>query len=385
MTTSGSSLLLDLSSTFQYNPFAMAEYLSRRDFLKLGGLAVGAFAAGTAFRPDFPRQPEQDLGMLARVAVKQVDVRSRPNDLAPIVGNRFKDQILQIYEELRPPDAPKFYNTLWYRVWGGYVHSARLQIVNIRLNEPVQWVPSAGQLCEVTVPYTTAYQPNKQTGWAPWRGSRLYFSSTHWVTDVERGPDGGPWYKIVNELSDSEIYYVPAAHLRLIKPEEFSPIARDVPPEKKRIEVSLREQTLRAFEYDEVVLETRISSGIPTRDTTQGEHPTATPPGKYVIYSKLPSKHMGSVAGGEEVEASGGFTLPGVPWTSFFLSPGGYALHGTYWHNNFGLQMSHGCVNMPNEHALFIFRWSTPIFDPTKIESAADWEVTGHGTPVIVY
>jgi len=322
--------------------------------------------------------------MLARVAVKQVDVRARPNDQAPIVGNRFKDQVLQIYEELRPPDAPKFYNTLWYRVWGGYVHSARLQIVSIRLNEPVPWVPPAGQLCEVTVPFTTAYQPNKQTGWAQWRGSRLYYSSTHWVTDVERGPDGGPWYKIVNELSDSEIYYVPAAHLRLIKPEEFSPISRDVPSEKKRIEVSLREQTLRAFEYDELVLETRISSGIPTRNSTQGEHPTATPPGKHVIYSKLPSKHMGSVAGGEEVEASGGFTLPGVPWTSFFLSPGGYALHGTYWHNNFGLQMSHGCINMPNEDALFIFRWSTPIFDPFKIESPADWEVTGHGTPVIV-
>jgi len=60
----------------------------------------------------------------------------------------------------------------------------------------------------------------------------------------------------------------------------------------------------------------------------------------------MPSKHMGSVAGGEEVEEQGGFTLPGVPWTSFFKSPGGYAMHGTYWHNNFGLQMSHGCVNL---------------------------------------
>ena len=93
---------------------------------------------------------------------------------------------------------------------------------------------------------------------------------------------------------------------------------------------------------------------------------------------------MGSVAGGEEIEASGGFTLPGVPWTSFFRSPGGYALHGTYWHNNFGLQMSHGCVNMRNEDALFIFRWSTPVYDPLKIESPDDWEVTGHGTSVLI-
>ena len=240
-------------------------------------------------------------------------------------------------------------------------------------------------LCEVTVPYTTAYQYTKWDGWIPWRGSRLYYSSTHWATAVEAGPDGRPWYKIVNELSSSEIYYVPAEHLRIIAPEEYSPTAQDVPPDKKRIEVSLREQTLRAFQYDELVFTARISSGIPNGSLHKEDYPTATPPGKYNIYSKNPSKHMGSVASGEEMEARGGFTLPGVPWTSFIISPGGYALHGTYWHNNFGLQMSHGCVNMRNEDALWIFRWTTPVFDPLKIESPRDWEKTGSGTTVIVY
>lgn len=368
----------------------MKKRVSRGEFLKLSGLALGAFffAGGSKsalIQPDFPRPPEQDLGKLARVATKQIDVRARPNDQAPIVGNRFKDQILQIYEELHPPDAPQFYNTLWYRVWGGYVHSARLQIVDIRMNDPERWIPEAGKLCEVTVPYTTAYAYSKWDGWAPWRGSRLYYSSTHWATAVEEGPDGGPWYKIVNELSSSEIYYVPAQHLRLFKPEEYAPTALDVPPEKKRIQITLREQMLRAFEGEEVVLESRISSGIPNSKLRfKEDFPTATPPGRYVIYSKMPSKHMGSVAGGEEVEASGGFTLPGVPWTSFFIDPGGYALHGTYWHNNYGLQMSHGCINMRNEDALWIFRWSTPVFDPFKIESHRNWEVTGHGTAVIV-
>lgn len=373
----------------------MSRYLNRRDFLKLSGLTIGAWTFGSAsswktsgyadiYVPDFPHQPEMDLGTLARVTVKQIDVRSLPNDQAPIVGNRFKDQVLQVYDELNPPDAPKYYNTLWYRVWGGYVHSAHLQIVDIRWNESVNWVAPAGQLCEVTVPYTTAYQYSKYEGWIPWRGSRLYYSSTHWATAVEEGPDRNPWYKIVNELSDSEIYYAPAAHMRFFSPNEYSPIAQDIPPEKKRIEVSLREQTLRAFQDDEIVLETRISSGVPNQERYRGDFPTATPPGKYVIYSKMPSKHMGSVAGGDEIEASGGFTLPGVPFTCFFLSPGGYALHGTYWHNNFGLQMSHGCVNMRNEDSLFIFRWSTPVFNPLKIESPADWEMTGHGTAVIV-
>ncbi len=349
------------------------------------GVLRRGISAPNSFQIDFPRQPEGDLGLLVRVATRQVDVRSLPNDQAPIVGNRFKDQILQVYEELHPPDAPKYYNTLWYRVWGGYMHSAHLEVVEIRLNEPQSWVNPGGQLCEVTVPYTTAYQFSKYDGWAPWRGSRLYYSSTHWATGVEKGPDGNPWYKIVSELSKSEIYYVPAVHLRPIALQEYAPLALDIPPEKKRIEVSLREQTLRAYQNNEIVLETRISSGIPNHSLEGDDYPTATPPGKYVIYSKMPSKHMGSVAGGDELEKTGGFTLPGVPWTSFFISPGGYALHGTYWHNNFGLQMSHGCVNMRNQDALFIFRWTTPVFDPIKIESPDNWEVTGHGTSVIVF
>jgi len=373
----------------------MSKFVSRRDFLKLGGAAVGVLAStrlwrsvlaqNTSFSIGFSRQPEGELGKLVRVASKQIDVRSLPNDQAPITGNRFKDQILQVYEEVNPPDAPKFYNTLWYKVWGGYIHSAHLQTVDIHLNEPQNWASQAGQLCEVTVPFTTAYQYSRLTGWSPWRGSRLYYSSTHWVTAVEQGPDGGPWYRIVNELSDSEIYYAPAIHLRFIDPKEYAPISVDIPPEKKKIEVSLREQKLRAFENDEVVLETLISSGIPTRENHKDDYPTATPAGRYVIYSKNPSKHMGSVAGGDELEKSGGFTLPGVPWTSFFINPGGYALHGTYWHTNFGLQMSHGCVNMRNEDALFIFRWSNPVFDPYKIKSSANWEVTGYGTTIIVY
>src|SRR3990172_4973875 len=142
----------------------MTKYVSRRDFLKLGGLAMGSLAFRSfmwtepdrALGPDFPRQPEQPVGKLVRITTKQVDVRSRPNDEAPIVGNRFRDQLLNVYEELIPPDAPKFYNPLWYRVWGGYIHSAHTQMVHIRLNGPERYLKPGGQLCEVTVPYSTA-------------------------------------------------------------------------------------------------------------------------------------------------------------------------------------------------------------------------------------
>ena len=37
---------------------------------------------------------------------------------------------------------------------------------------------------------------------------------------------------------------------------------------------------------------------------------------------------------------------------------GGYALHGTYWHANFGHPMSHGCVNLPTAEAEWLFHWA---------------------------
>ncbi|KAA3644038.1 MAG: hypothetical protein DWQ07_18150 [Chloroflexi bacterium] len=62
-----------------------------------------------------------------------------------------------------------------------------------------------------------------------------------------------------------------------------------------------------------------------------------------------------------------------------FFAPGGYAFHGTYWHNNYGIQMSRGCVNMRNEDAKWLFRWLEPVTVSAKVEQ------TGYGTQVFVY
>lgn len=65
---------------------------------------------------------------------------------------------------------------------------------------------------------------------------------------------------------------------------------------------------------------------------------------------------------GGTVGTSDYYNLPGVPYTMYFYN--GYALHGTYWHNNFGHPMSHGCVNLPTGAARLIYNWidySTPI------------------------
>ena len=106
---------------------------------------------------------------------------------------------------------------------------------------------------------------------------------------------------------------------------------------QKWIEVNLSEQTLTAWQGDVAVLHTLISSG---RSGT----PTVT--GRFTIGNKYKAQRM----------TGPGYDLPNVPWVMYFYS--GYAIHGAYWHNNFGTPMSHGCVNMRNNEAQMLYEWA---------------------------
>jgi LysM repeat protein len=111
----------------------------------------------------------------------------------------------------------------------------------------------------------------------------------------------------------------------------------------KRILVNLTEQKVYAYENDQLVKTVIVSTGL-------AYTPTVT--GNYRVYWKLASQTM----------SGPGYYLPGVPYVMYFYQ--GYALHGTYWHNNFGQPMSHGCVNMPTTEAQWFFNWSeigTPV------------------------
>lgn len=349
----------------------MPVHLSRRSFLKLGVLAAGSVAASQFARArevtdHFPAAQEEWLAStnLGRVAIKQISLYSLPRDDARIIKQHFRDEVLNIYEELTPPTGPAW-NPLWYRVWGGYVHSANIQKVALHHN-PLMDIRPEGQVAEITVPYSQSFRFIRGQGWT--RLYRLYYQTNHWITGVDEGPDGQPWYQLTDELGNTK-FYVPAHHVRLIPDEELAPISPDVP--NKRIEVNIAQQTLTAYEGDTQVFYTKVSTGV-TRHVPQGELPTETPTGSFHINSKMASKHMGE---GRLTDNLEDYELVGVPWTAFFDARG-YAIHGTYWHNNFGVTMSRGCVNLPNEPAKWLFRWMTPVNPPTMVEQ------TGFGTSV---
>jgi hypothetical protein len=256
------------------------------------------------------------------------------------------------------------------------MHRARLQRVKTILNLPLSSMPEGTRmLAEVTVPFTHPWRKLK-TSWQDSLQFRLYYGSVYWIEGVEpEGPDGQPWYRVFDELAS--IYYVPAVHMRLIPSEELTPISPEIPWENKRIDVNLTTQTFTAFEYDKIVFQTTISSGLPYGKT-------ATSVGTFNIDPKTPSKHMGN---GNLFAGVDDYELPGVPWTSFFTGDG-QAFHGTYWHENFGTPMSHGCINMRTEEAKWVFRWTRPTYDLNtylRTDNPGGHDVHGYGTTVKVH
>jgi lipoprotein-anchoring transpeptidase ErfK/SrfK len=103
------------------------------------------------------------------------------------------------------------------------------------------------------------------------------------------------------------------------------------------IDVDLSEQRVRAYEGSTVLRSMLVSTGT-------AYYPTPT--GRFRIYAKYGAVRM----------TGPGYDLPNVPHTMYFY--GGYAIHGTYWHNNFGHPMSHGCINLTRADAAWLYSFA---------------------------
>ncbi len=115
--------------------------------------------------------------------------------------------------------------------------------------------------------------------------------------------------------------------------------------EGKQIVVVLHEQQTYVYEDGNLVRQFVVSTGLPGTPTVTGD---------FSIYLKLTAQEM----------VGPDYDLPNVPWVMYFYQ--GYSLHGTYWHNNFGHPMSHGCVNMRTPEAEWLYGWA-PIGTPVHV------------------
>ena len=127
---------------------------------------------------------------------------------------------------------------------------------------------------------------------------------------------------------------------------------------EKWIDIDLTTQRLTAYEGNNPVYVFKTSTGLPWMPTVTGE---------FRIWAKVRSQRMtgGSVQNGTF------YDLPNVPFVQYFY--GGYGIHGTYWHNDFGKPRSHGCVNISIPDAQILFNWTTP---PLPDDKWADYHVS---------
>lgn len=126
----------------------------------------------------------------------------------------------------------------------------------------------------------------------------------------------------------------------------------EVAPGERWLDVDLERQLLVAYEADEPVFATLISSGKPRRGTE-------TPRGVFRIWVKLRSSDMRDR---EQPALEESYALEAVPWVQYFS--GNYGLHAVFWHDRFGERHSRGCINLSPADARFLFDFTAPELPP---------------------
>ncbi len=153
--------------------------------------------------------------------------------------------------------------------------------------------------------------------------------------------------KTYAELTDGS--WVKRSQVRITQP---GPLPRDLAPGERWIDVNLKTQTLVAFVGDKPVYATLISSG---KESKIKEKDHRTPTGEW----RIREKHITTTMDGDGTAAGDlPYSIEDVPYVLYFHRA--YALHGAFWHNNFGVQMSHGCVNLAPLDAKYLFFFADP-------------------------
>ncbi len=244
------------------------------------------------------------------------------------------------------------HSSLWFETNDGYIHSAFFVPCHELFQEP-EAVPPDGFWGEVSVPVSYQHKrPSLNSASYDYDYYTGYYLQMHRVLERADDEQGRAWYRLYDDREPERPAWVQARHIRRVLPEEFAPISPDVLD--KRIVIDLEQQSLTCYESGMAVFQTRIASGTTVTNDKGEEVDFSTPYGAYSVQRKTPSRRM---QGGKSEGAP--WDVNGVPWVSFFTYTGA-AIHGAYWHNNFGKPRSRGCINVTPDAAKWVYRWSQP-------------------------
>jgi hypothetical protein len=371
---------------------------SRRDFLKVAGLGLGALA----FRPiklldvyyeklyapkRLPQFPASEI--IARLT-DDTDVRKIPSPLDTAgmdtsLGILRADTLIPWEREVIG-DVPALVNQKYLETAQGYIWSSRLQPTKNLPNTPIAEMPAGqtGFWAEVTVPYVDLTIDGVIA--SPWMQDhikysfppRVYYGQVIWIDQI-RTVNGFPEYRWNEDANGhgygygayGEFFWLDGAGVKVLTDADVAPISPEIDPNEKKIVASVTYQTLSCFEGSNEVYFCRIASGQTYDAFGERSDELATPVGDLYTHWKIISKNM--TAG----DAQAGYSTPAVPWNTF-ISGDGVAIHGAFWHNDFGERRSHGCINVKPEDAKWIFRWTSPYVSVEQSETRLTWP--DHGT-----
>lgn len=376
----------------------MNRKLSRRDFLKLAGLGLGALAFNPYRLPEVeifssPKRLPQfpDSPLIGRVVDNGIDLRSRPtNDpaLNTSIRKLSADTLVAWERQVVGNVVGGLVNQKYVQTPEGYIYGSMVQPTRNLPNTPITEIPAGqnGFWAEVTVPYVDlAHEGNVVSPWlldhiAYQFPPRLYYGQVVWIDRI-RTTNGFVEYRWNEDANGrgygygayNEFYWADGAAFKVLTDDDVSMISPDVDPNEKTISINLDFQTLSCYEAGREVFFCRMSSGrVFDPVTGQITDTYATPTGTLLTHWKIISKNM--TAGNE----SSGYSTPAVPWCTYIQ--GGVAIHGAHWHNAYGEPRSHGCVNVKPEDAKWIFRWTTPYVSLAAGEERRS--LPEHGTVV---
>jgi hypothetical protein len=129
------------------------------------------------------------------------------------------------------------------------------------------------------------------------------------------------------------------------------PRPSEVGASEKWIDVNLTRRTLVAFEGDKAVYAALVSPGKRSSDKKR-DHRTKT--GMW----RIREKHLTATMDGDGIAGDLPYSIQDVPFVQYY--DGSYAMHGAFWHENFGAEQSHGCVNLSPADSKHLFLWSDP-------------------------
>ena len=341
------------------------ERLSRRGFIQLSAAGFGVLSLqGIEGILKLDQLTDSKLG---RITVGKVDLKARPDIDSITVGARYQDEVVSWLREVVGKN-PFRSNQRWIETPDGYLWAPQIQPVSNIPSQPLKVLPGSslgpGMWVEVSVPYVDLVLDNPPAR-APWLLNRInsgiptrwYYSQIAWVDMIKTDSEGQTWYRLTERFGYGDMFWGKAESLRPLSPDELSPISPEI--ENKRILVDITRQSLSCFEDDREVYFARVSTGALYNINGARVDSWSTPFGKHRIWRKAVSLPL---AGGS---AAAGWDLPAVGWISLFVGSG-VAIHSTYWHNNYGVPTSRGCVNARPDDSQWIFRWTMPSvpYDP---------------------